>query len=446
MSSPAGASAAPAAAYTLQHLRYRPALRALNAAAGLLLRLVPRLGRLERADMLAAARADVGALDLGGDTFVEAMDRILAALRAAPLTALARVVARQTLQKAISNRLRLAAWRAAHPEVDAVPLRAPVFILGFPRTGTTLLQNLLALDPGQRALRFWELQTPAPGHPDPAVDFRQRLRVGEASLAAAYFVAPEMAQIHAVAATSFEECWPLFFNTFHVLNYDLQSGLADYGDWLLDQDLRPAYAEYRRALQTLCHAPRGPGGLGPPTERLILKCPEHLWFLDALLDVFPDARIVWTHRDPVDSVASYCSLISLNHRMLYGQVDPVQVGAHIARRFESGVQRAMAVVDRRVGPDQVFHVDFRALRGDPLPTLRALKGWLGQPHDAASEARAAAWLAAERSDKPGQHLYGAEMFGLDPDALRGRFASYIDRFQIPVGGAGSSAARLALGG
>ena len=446
MFAPARAPAAQPTAYTLQHLRYRPALQVLNAGAAALLRVAPGLGRLDGDDIIAAARADVGAEDLGGLAFREAMNRVLAALQAAPLTALARLVVRQTLQKAVSNRLHLAAWRAVHPEVDDVSLRAPLFILGFPRTGTTLLQNLLALDPGQRALRFWELQTPAPCHPDPAVDFGRRLRVGQASLAAAYFVAPEMAQIHAISATSFEECWPLFSNTFHVMNYDLQSGFVDYGDWLLGQDLRPAYAEYRRSLQTLCHAPRGPGGVGTATDRLILKCPEHLWFLDALLDVFPDARVVWTHRDPVDSVASYCSLISLNHRMLYGAIDPPRVGAHIARRFDEGVRRAMAVVDRRLGPDQVFHVDFRALRRDPLPVVRTIKAWMGQPHDAAAEERAAAWLAAERSDKPGQHLYGAEMFGLDPEALRSRFSSYIERFAIPTSGEGSSAARLALGG
>lgn len=402
---------------------YRPALAAADAFLRALLRIAPGLARLDAEAIIAAARRQTGLRDLGPPDHRPALDQLLAVLNAAPLTGLGRVAARATIQKALVNRLCLAEYARQHVDLDDVPLPAPVFIVGFPRTGTTTLQNLLSLDPGARHLQFFELQTPVPVDPRPAVDRRRRLLSGAISLKAAYFVAPEMAQIHEVSLTSAEECWPLFFNTFHVLNYDMQGAFVQYGDWLLAQDLRPAYAEYRQALQVLAH--------GRPPERLVLKCPEHLWFIDALIDVFPDAKIIWTHRDPFECVASYCSLISLNHRLLYGQVDAPRVGAHVEDRFLLGVERAMASLDR-AEPGRFFHVDFRALVRDPLPVLAALKAWAGLPHGPASEARAAAWLAADRADKPGQHAYEAQRFGVDAARVHKRYQRYIDRFSIPL--------------
>ena len=130
-----------------------------------------------------------------------------------------------------------------------------------------------------------------------------------------------MGAVHEIRADSVEECWPLFSPTFAVLNYDLQSGFEDFGRWLLEHDMSGPYREYRRELQLLAHH--------RSTGNFVLKCPEHLWFLDALFEVFPDACVVWTHRDPLDSVASYSSLMSLNRRMIYGRFDPVEIVTHV---------------------------------------------------------------------------------------------------------------------
>lgn len=422
------------AALTVERTEYRASLRALDGALAALSALGLPLTRLDADSLCRAALRQAGAPGpvpsppaahpaFGSPGFRAPMDQLCANVEGRPLTALGRTLTRSTLVKALSNRIYIDRYIRAHPEVLDVPIERPVFILGFPRTGTTLLQNLLSLEPGWRALQFWELQNPVPVHPDRAVDRRRRKRVADFSLGLAYFVAPEMRAIHEISSTSAEECWPLFANCFAVMNYDLQSQFVDYGRWLLQYDMTEAYAYYKRSLQILAHH--------SPTRRFVLKCPEHLWFIDALLAVFPDAEIVWTHRDPVASVASYCSLISLAQRMLYGRLDAVALGAHIRDRFLEGVTRAMDARDR--APGAAFtDVDFAALVRDTPGQLRLLQDRLGVERDAATDARVAAWLEAERADKRGAHHYDPEVYQLDWADIHQRYAAYIDRFQIPV--------------
>lgn len=408
--------------YTVQNDASRAGVRVLEALASGLLRAGLPLGNLEVPSILAAARRRTGLTDWGDDGFRVPMSRLLEEADAAEITALARIMLRQGAITAVANRLRLHAFVARNPEVLSIPIEKPLFILGFPRTGTTLLQNLLTLDEGERALQFWELIAPVPTHEDLERSRRRRMGSARAILAMAYFVAPEQRVIHEIRADSPEECWPLFQNRFSALNNDLATGFTGFGDWLLAQDMVPAYRDYRLHLQVLAHQQR--------THRFVLKCPEHLWFLDALLRVFPDAGIVWTHRDPVDSVASYCSLVSLQMRNFYGKVDRERLGAHVARRFQQGVERAMAARARH--PEaRVYDVDFHTLVADPPETVRRIKEWHGMEHDAASDARVGAWVGEEREDGKGSHVYGTARYGLDADDLRRRFAPYIERFEIP---------------
>ena len=224
------------------------------------------------------------------------------------------------------------------------------------------------------------------------------------------------------AASSLEQCG----GPIDALRAD-PALLAEYGRWLLDYDMTGPYRFYRQTLQLLAHR-RG-------EARFLLKCPEHLWFVDSLLEVFPDARIVWTHRDPVASVASYCSLISLGQRMLYGRFDPLKLGQHIQSRFREGVERAMQARQRAEAlgkGDQFFDVDFTTLVRDPPAVVRQIKEWADMPHDKASEARVQRWMNTERGDKKGAHKYSAEVYGLDGHAIHREYADYIDRFDIPL--------------
>ncbi|MEL6349120.1 MAG: sulfotransferase [Myxococcota bacterium] len=410
---------------TVQQHEYGPLLRFINfLATGLEALPLGLGGELDADGILHAARRRAGLEHFGDNYFQGPLKQILRHANAAGFTALGRVSAQQSLIHAASNRLYIEQHLNNYPRIRNTPIRRPIFILGFPRTGTTLLQNLLALNPRRRALQMWELNRPVPVHPDPDEDARLRLRSADRVLSFAYLLAPEMRYIHEIKSTTYEECWPLFFNTFMVMNYDFQASLKGFGDWLMTRDMTPAYQDYRTQLQILQQR--------APDADLVLKCPEHLWFVDALLAVFPDACIVWTHRDPLASIASYCSLISIQHRMLFGGFDPHKLGTHITDRFHHGVTRAMASRDRHDRPEQFIDVDFKALVDDPVKSLREIYAHFEMDFPDNMNAQVTQWLSTARADKRGRHHYSAERYGLDTEAIDAQYADYIERFSIPL--------------
>ena len=372
--------------------------------------------------ILAAARRGEGYDDWGSDDFIPRLERALRALDHPRFSPMAKAFIRGIGVRATRNRIKIERWFAEHPEAEDIEIKRPIFVLGFPRSGTTVLQNLLEQAPQRRALRFWELTAPVPTHPDFEQDRKNRIRRINLDLAFAYRVVPEMREVHEIKATTCEECWPLLSNTFSVVNFDICHGLADYGDWLNQQDMVWAYREYKRMLQMMLHR--------WPAEQLVLKCPEHLWFVDALMEVFPDACIVWTHRDPYDCVASYSSMISLARRTLQGSIHPPTIGAHITERFGQGVQRAMAARDRIGDESRFFDVGFNDLVDDRVGMVQRIEQHFGL--EVSETALLQGWLDKKRADGRGRHRYDAAMWGLERDALHGHFAEYIDRFGVSL--------------
>lgn len=406
---------------TVHRLEYNGFTRAIDAVAKAALKISPRLGRLDVPEILAAAQRSAGLTDWGPEDFIEAMRKIIEAVPTDRMTPMAKIAARGVLFKAVKNRLQILDYLKRHGNIRKIPIQRPIFVLGFPRSGTTLLQNLLSQDPERRALEFWELISPVPVHDIPEIDMTRRRRQAEWMLKVSYLSAPEQALVHHIQATTAEECWPLFQNNCTVLNMDLQTCARGYGDWLMGLDMRPAYRFYRAQIQLLLHR--------RPTRQLILKCPEHLWFLDALLEVFPDAAIIWTHRDPYDSVASYCSLISLAYRHHYGRIDPTEIGSHVAYRLHTGVEAAMAARDR-MQHDNIFDVNFEDLVRDPGAVLRSISDhfdldWSINPDDAVTR-----YQEAARQDKVGKHRYDGAFYGLDAEEIYAKFSAYSARFGV----------------
>lgn len=407
---------------TVRRQEYSPLVHLLNFASGIACRM-GLAGNLHEEHIIRTAMRRTGLQTFDDYDFYPAFRQIIRHAKTLPLTALGRINAQQGLVKGISNRLEINAYFQQNPGARDHKIERPIFILGFPRTGTTLLQNLMGLSPERRALQLWELVSPIPVHADPQIDEKRRMRSAKVLLSLAYLIAPEMKFVHQIGPTTYEECWPLFFNTFSVMNYDLQANLPAFGDWLMTTDMVAPYRDYRRQLQII--AQRDPG------RSLILKCPEHLWFLDALLTVFPDACIVWTHRDPLASIASYCSLISLNHRMLFGRIDQKAIGENITDRFLLGVERAMATRAKHNKEDQFFDVDFVDLVNDPATMVRRIHDHFDLPYADTMHQDIQQWLNNDRADKKGRHRYSADVYGLNAAEIDRRYANYIEQFQIP---------------
>ncbi len=409
--------------YTVHRMEIAPSLKLVNAAVGVAGWFGVPFGKLDVDSVLRTARRKTGLENWGDDAFVDLTRRLFRYADAARVTRLGEIALRQTSFAAVCNRLRIEEYIRCHPEVEDIPIERPVFIIGFPRTGTTLLQNLLSLESGSRALQFWELYSPVPIHDDPEVDRRKRLRKARDVLMVAKTVAPEMPIVHDIKTTTPEEDWVLMANTGAVMNNDLANGVLRWGDYLMRYDMTGPYREFRRMLQVLAH--------WKPTRRFVLKCPEHLWFLDDLLEVFPDACIVWPHRDPVSCIASYSSMISLTRRAWYGRIHAEYIGEHVTDRFETGVTRGMAVRDR-VGEERFFDVNFDQLSRDPGKAVRDIRAHFGIPHGEDDDRQIREWLAQPREDKPGKHVYSAAQWGLEVPEIYERFEPYTRRFDVRV--------------
>ncbi len=370
-----------------------------------------------------------GLWDWGDMAFTEPLRLFTeSARRSGALNAVGRDVLHKVVIRHLRNRLALEAFVKAHPEIRVAPVLRPVFITGLPRTGTTLLHNLMACDPANRVLRFWEALRPFP--PDSGTKGRdEETLVAEAEiwLERLYALAPYFRAIHASTATGPEECDALFQNSFASQHFDDMFRADDYSTWLADATLDHEYAEYLRQLRALqlqalrLHA--GEGG----DRRWVLKSPSHLGYLAALFNAFPDATVVVCHRHPDDAVASYASLVS-NVRQPYS--DDVQadvVGAHALRRCSRAMGRALAARDA-VGEERFVDVSYRALVDDPIGVVRDLYDRLGQPLIEGQEAAMAAWMADNPRHRHGAHRYDLSQFGLTSEAVNEGLASYPDRF------------------
>lgn len=405
---------------------HRLPVRVLNAGWRALQR--AGLGRpsLEEASLVRAARRSSRLDDLGEDWSAEptreARRRLLDALEhEASLHPMGRAVMRSTLIRTIVNRLRLEDLSKRHPEIPQLGVESPVFIAGLPRTGTTLLHRLLTCEPSHRPLLSWEALNPAPfpgargpGAPDP------RIRLAETAERALRYLAPEFFAIHPVEAHEVEEDVLLQDGSFVSPTVDATMPVPRYSAWLHEVDQTPSYRYFRRLVQLLLW--QRPG-------TYLGKTPHHLENLKTLFAVFPGARLIHTHRDPVKVVPSFCSMMAHGRRMFSDDVDPVAVGRQLHQKSLSGVSLAMAAREQ-LPAECVIDVHYRDLVADPMKEIRRIYDFLGLALTSETEQKMNTWRSGNPQNRHGVHRYRLEDFGLDRSTLRRDFAPYCSHFQI----------------
>lgn len=293
-------------------------------------------------------------------------------------------------------------------------------ITGLQRTGTTLLHRLLASDPRRRWLASWEALHPAPVKASRGEDPRiASAKWAERALA---YMAPDFFAIHPVEARAPEEDVLLLDYAFRSTVPEATLRVPTYSRWLEDQDQRPAY-RLMATLMRVLSAQRG------ASKRWLLKTPHHLEWIDTLLEVFPGARIIWTHRDPTTTLASFCSMIAHGRGVFSDDVDPVEIGESWGAKIARMIDRAMDARDR--APEGTFHdVRYEDFVRDPLAAVRRIYAFLGDPLPPHVEARMKATLDASPQHRHGKHRYDLADFGLRANDVRARFAAYRARFAI----------------
>jgi hypothetical protein len=364
---------------------------------------------LRPAGIIEAARRRTGLSELGELPYPDSLEVACASLREeADLSAIGAVVVRQALVQAVVNRLALVEAKRRHPEVFAQPLRPPLVVLGLPRTGTTLLSRLLADAPGSRGLPTWKVREPVHlGGPD-----RRRVM---ARLALGYLtlMAPDLDRKHAMELDAPEEEVGLFDPSLWLITPWRLAHCPTYLDWVMAQDARPAYHTLRDVLLWL--------QAEAPERRFVLKLPNHLGWVDALVDAVPDAMIVRTHRDPLVTTASYCSLASSVWGAFSATPNLRGLGAGALRKWGTYATRFEAV--RPSLGEQVLELGYEEVRLDVVGAMARIHRHFGLPWSAEAEEAARARAAAQARAHRGGHDYSLQDFGLDRAAVEQAFGS-----------------------
>ena len=381
--------------------------------------------RLNGDRLVAEAAAQSGVDDLGEASWTEGFDRLLASLRdEARLHEIGVEVAATELVAYLANRIEIVRWRAEHPTVADGTVDEPIFIVGQPRTGTTILHDVLAQDPALRAPLTWEVDRPVPP-PDPGLADDPRVAEVQASIEMTDAVVPGFTDFHPMGARLAQECVRITGSEFSSMIFPVQYRVPGYNRWLLHEaDLAPAYRWHRRFLQHL----QSPA----PDVQWLLKSPAHLWHLDALAAEYPDAVIVQTHRDPLKVIASTSALSAHLRRMVTDDIDLTEVAADYADDVFVGLRRGMDARRRRVVPrERIVDVHFQDFIADPLAVVGQIYTALGRELTDEVEQAMRAFLEANPGDGGGGGTrYRFADTGLDADELRERCADYQTEYDV----------------
>lgn len=373
------------------------------------------------AELIRRARSTTGLVDFGEDSFREGLERLILAVdREARLTESGAAAFDAQIIHYLSQRLEVEDWYRRHPEIDAEEIVAPLIGLGLPRTGSTALGCLLGEDPAVRSIRSWEASTPCPP-PDKATEASDpRIERTRKSLARRAELFPRMKAMFPSSPTTPTECHGLQALDFKTHLFQAQVQVPSYSAWLnMKADLVPTYRYVKRVLKLLqwrC-----------PPNRWRLKNPSHIVFIDALNEVFPDARFWMTHRDIAAVVPSSADLYYELSRAFSDEIDKTYMGQLNADTWELGMRRLIAFRD--AGHEhRFFDIHFAPFQKNPLPFIEQLYAFLGEELTAEASARMEHWRAQTPREKQGEHRYDPADFGLSIEGLRERFRFYSDRF------------------
>ncbi|SUD48059.1 Sulfotransferase domain [Nocardia otitidiscaviarum] len=365
-------------------------------------------------DLHASATKVCGLTDFGADDYTEALAVLLESYqRDADLTELGSKMSRYFLRGALVARaLSEASWQA-HPGYADTPVTRPIFVTGLPRTGTTALHRLLAADPAHQALEMWLTEFPQPRPPRVTWADNPVYQRIDAGFAQHRIENPEFMGVHYMSAADVEECWQLLRQTVKSIAYESLAYLPTYSRWLREQDWTNAYVRHRKNLQLI--------GLGDQ-RRWVLKNPSHLFALDALMRVYPDALIIQTHRDPVTIVGSSCSLSEQATKGWSNSFGGAKLGAAQLELWSRG-WREFTAARSRYRADQFLDIQFEDLRADPMGTIETIYKAFGMElTDAARTAMLALDAESRSGDRKPSHRYSLADYGLTEDQVRAEFA------------------------
>ena len=388
---------------------------------------VPVAGQAQvtRAQLMREAERRTGLGCWGDDlSFLVGLDTLLAAVETMADAAVVREPVREQAIALLCTRLRLEDDARHHPEILKGRIERPLIVAGLPRTGTSWLFELLALDPAARAPLEWEAAAPWPAPEIASFATDPRIAALQAGYDGLLAAAPELATMHEFGALLPAECNTVMQLHFASSNFWAAYAVPDYIAWLSTERPAGTFATHKRVLQQLQW--KGPRG------RWLLKSPPHLLMVDELVEAYPDACIVQTHRDPARTIASLANMVRTLRMVRFPAVRSVQDAKEIARavllHFGQALERGTKSREKPEIDSCFFDVAYRDLITDPTGVIKRIYAHFDLPFTRGYQDRLAAHLAAPRATGHGAHKYDMSEFGLDELDLPGRFPAYRARF------------------
>ena len=400
-------------------------LRTLNLGGHVLQRLGISLGKFNMDQLLGAACQRTGLHDFGTIPFRESLQLLLQSCEhEARLNVLGRLAVGQDTLRLLINRLHLEDDWKRSPGIAEQRIVRPLFIVGLPRTGTSLLHGLLAQDPANRTPLSWEVMYPSPPPERATYASDSRIAKAERRMQWIHWLAPDFKRIHEVSARLPQECVAITSHVFRSPQFATTFRVPMYEAWIDHADLRPAYDFHRRFLQHLQW--RCPGA------QWVLKSPAHLSGLEALLETYPDAGIIQTHRDPLAAIPSLASLRTVLQGAFSDHVSPLHIGLETTRHWAQVLESIIQF--RRLHPavhDRFCDVHYQALTHDSIGTVQHIYTAFGRSLSQEAEAGMRRYLAQHPQHRYGEHHYTLAQFGLDQAEETSRYRTYRDHFGIP---------------
>ena len=406
-------------ATTLQQMRPLLPVRLINGCGALLDRTRIPVTHALAPDLIETAKRRCRLDDFGEGDFFEALSRLLESCqREARLNLIGKIALRTDVLQILCSRLQLERDRQLYPKIAQQEIREPLFIVGLPRSGTTLLHSLLAADPEHRCPLMWEVRSPTP----PTVA-DEKCRIQRATRSCKFFnwLAPGFRYVHAVGAEIPQECISLMTPTFMSDQFDAMYYVPSYRAWFFQQDLRPAYEYHRRFLQHL--------QFRRAASRWILKAPTHMFAMPALLSVYPDALFVQTHRTPVDAMASVSSLVTILRSAFSDAVDPVTVCREAIDYWSETMEKFLNERDR-LASKRICDVEYDEISRDPITAVRRIYDHFGWSLPQQAEQRMRTLVASHAERQPGNHRYHLSQFGFTAEEVLSAFTHYCQRFGL----------------
>jgi hypothetical protein len=376
---------------------------------------------LDAETLVEEARAEAGLEHFGDESFREPLGVLLDSLESeANLNDVGRATQHARIVESLVTRLMTEDYFRRHPEILDEDLGEVVVIVGLARTGTTRLHRLLGSGPAFQVAQWWQVRYPAPF---PGSDWRRddpRIAAAHAEVEATLEAVPALATVHPWDPEGADEEVMLLEHTFLSWVPESSAHVPSYQDWLDQQDLTDAYRYLARFLRFIQWQKKEAGRGG---GRWILKSPFHLAHIDPLFEVFPGARVIQTHRDPLETIPSAASLYRSLQVLNTDSTDPKRVGDAVRLRYRSALESCLRARARH-GPERFIDVDYRAVGRDAIGEARRIYAWLGLDLTDEAEQAMLEWSRDNARDRRASHAYSLEEFGFTREGLASDFAEY----------------------